>query len=32
MAGWDLHLLVAAAEAGLSLEHDEDLGVLVPVQ
>jgi hypothetical protein len=32
VAGRDLDLLVAAAEAGLPLEHDEDLGVIVPVQ
>jgi hypothetical protein len=32
VAGRHLDLLVAAAEGGLSLEHDEDLGVIVPVQ
>ena len=32
MCPGDLDLLVAATEGGLSLEHHEYLGVIVPVQ
>ena len=30
--GTDLHLRVGAAKGCLALEHDEDLGVVVPVK